>query len=243
MNWKNIVRKTFNVFGYNIYKIVDGEYTLCPPYGYSTYSPWTEKWFQEIYKNIINNTLVSEDRCYMIHMFSKYCLNLDGNFAECGVYKGGTAYLIAYTLNTKPLNNNKYLHIFDTFSGMPNTAIKEQDSHKEGDFGDVSLQKIQKYLFEYSNIIFHQGLIPETFSPVENETFSFVHVDVDIYSTTIDCCQFFYNRLIRGGIMLFDDYGFPQYKNAEKRAVDDFFCDKPENPISLRTGQCFIIKL
>ena len=43
--------------------------------------------------------------------------------------------------------------------------------------------------------------------------------------------------------MIFDDYGFPGYKFAEKQAVDEFFSDKPESPISLRTGQCIVIKL
>ena len=43
--------------------------------------------------------------------------------------------------------------------------------------------------------------------------------------------------------MIFDDYGFYGYKDAAKKAVDEFFSDKPEPTISLRNGQCFIIKL
>jgi len=44
-------------------------------------------------------------------------------------------------------------------------------------------------------------------------------------------------------VTLCDDYGFPGYKNATKAAIDEFFKDKPENPITLQTRQCFIIKL
>ncbi len=43
--------------------------------------------------------------------------------------------------------------------------------------------------------------------------------------------------------MIFDDYGFTYYKDAEKRAVDEFFADKPEFLVSLLTGQCIVIKL
>ena len=78
---------------------------------------------------------------------------------------------------------------------------------------------------------------------VKDLEFSFVHVDVDLYKTAMDCCLFFYDRMARGGIIVLDDYGFFGYMSSEKQAVDDFFRDKDENPICLRTGQCIVIKL
>ena len=41
--------------------------------------------------------------------------------------------------------------------------------------------------------------------------------------------------------MIFDDYGFPACR-GEKDAVDEFFADKPEKPITLPTGQALVIK-
>lgn len=243
MGRKTVVKKASYSSGHETSKpAVRKEYVLCPPYGYSTYSPWFEDWFQEIYKKIINNTVVKEDRCYMIHKFVKHCLHLRGDLAECGVYKGGTAYLIAYTIKHSSAND-KRMHLFDTFTGMPDNAVKKRDSHKEGDFGDVSLDSVKHYLSEFPNVKYYPGVIPKTFKSVQDKRFSFVHIDVDIYPTARDCCQFFYNRIVTGGIMIFDDYGFPGYKLAEKLAVDEFFSDKPESPISLRTGQCIVIKL
>ena len=49
--------------------------------------------------------------------------------------------------------------------------------------------------------------------------------------------------MTRGGVMICDDYGFPFFKYSAKQAVDEFFSDKPETTISLRTGQCVVIKL
>lgn len=228
--FKTIIRKILSKVG------IDKKYTLCLPYGYYTYSPWLEDWFQEIYSKIRDQTIVKEDRCYIIYEFCNHSLHLKGNFAECGVYKGGTAFIIANTLK----NKNKQLHLFDTFAGMPDMANKDQSSHKKGDFGDVSLNAVENILRRFPFVVFHQGLIPKTFKAIKDEKFAFVHIDVDLYQTTKDCCSFFYNRMISGGVMIFDDYGF-RYEYPAKRAVDEFFKGKPESPISLRTGQCIVI--
>jgi O-methyltransferase len=244
MKYKGFFKKLINFFGYEIYKKTSNEvYTLSPGFNYYTYSPWFEIWFQEIYNKIINNTVVKEDRCYIIYNFVKHCLHLEGDFAECGVYRGGTAYLIANTIKNSS-NKDKLIHLFDSFTGMPNTAVMERDSHKEGDFGDNSIDNVKNYLSEFNNISYYPGFIPYTFSLIAGDKiFSLVHIDVDIYKSTQDCCKFFYDKMVKGGIMIFDDYGFPKYKYAEKLAVDEFFVDKPENPISLQTGQCIVIKL
>ncbi len=245
MAWKILVQKFFNKFGYRLTKIRVGEkvpYTRNHPYSSYTYSPWFENWFSDIYSQIKDNTLVSEDRCYTIHMFSKHSSHLEGDFAECGVYKGGTANLISKILKNNS-NQKKQLHLFDTFSGMPKTANEDKSHHKEGDYNDTSVDSVKKYLKDYSFVEFHPGLIPETFEAVTNKKFAFVHIDVDIYRSIKDCCEFFYERMIKGGIMIFDDYGFQGYELAAKKAVDDFFIGKPEIPITLRNGQCLVLKI
>jgi O-methyltransferase len=243
MSWKTIFKAVFRRTGYEICKIQAGkEYTLLLPYGCHTYSPWYEDWFREIYDKVKDHTGIAEDRCYMLHRLSQHCSHLDGDFAECGVYKGGSAFLIALTLEQIG-TPYKELHIFDTFKGMPDFADQDPSCHVEGHMGDISLDAIRDYLRVFPFIVFHPGVIPETFEAVKEKRFAFVHVDVDLYRSTRDCCAFFYDGLVRGGMMVIDDYGFPGYKLAAKRAVDEFFHGKPENPIALRTGQCIVIKL
>ena len=244
MAWKIVVQKFFNKFGYRLTKIRVGEklpYTRNHPYNSYTYSPWFENWFLDILKKIRDHTLVSEDRCFTIHMFSKHCRHLEGDFAECGVYKGGTAYLISLILKDNS-NHQKTLHLFDTFSGMPKSANEDESHHKEGDYDDTSVEAVKDFLSDYSFVEFHPGLIPDTFEAVTNKKFAFVHIDVDIYQSIKDCCEFFYERMTKGGIMIFDDYGFQGYELAAKKAVDDFFIGKSEIPITLRNGQCLVLK-
>lgn len=219
-----------------------GVYTVCPPYPYWTYSPWLEDWFQQIYGKIRHQTIVTEDRCYIIHQFCRHCAGIEGDYAECGVYKGGTAFLIADTL----INNNiqdKVVHLFDTFTGMPTIANDDPSGLTEGYFGDTSLDAVKDYLRLFPLVVFHPGVIPETFKALDGKRFAFVHIDVDLYQSVKDCCEFFYEQLSSGGVMIFDDYGSMLFKYSAKQAIDEFFDAKPETPISLRTGQAFIIRL
>ena len=148
MSWKTRVQKIFNKMGFVIHKTsIDGKYTYCFPYGYSIYSPWFEDWFQQIYSKIKDYTLVKEDRCYIIHKFCSHCLHLEGDFVECGVYKGGTAFLIARALRNN-FTIKKQLHLFDTFAGMPPIADKDPSQHKKDDF-KVSLNSVKDYLQKF----------------------------------------------------------------------------------------------
>ena len=65
---------------------------------------------------------------------------------------------------------------------------------------------------------------------------------MDIYKSVIDCCEFIYPRLLKGGVLIFDDYGFRSCPGA-KKAVDYFFRDKIEVPLILPTGQAIIFKI
>jgi O-methyltransferase len=193
--------------------------------------------FADVYRSIMDRTLVDESRCFQLWQWSRQALSIQGQFAEVGVYLGGTAGLLAEVLR----NTDRQCHLFDTFEGMPDTDPNE-DLHRRGDFSDTSLSAVQKHLKEYSNLSFHKGIFPGTAKSLESERFAFVHVDADIYSSVWDCCTYFYPRLSPGGVMIFDDYGFIGTPGSRK-AVDTFFADLPETPCYLPTGQCLVVRL
>lgn len=226
--WVNkLINRAMGRFGYKVNKIQKKPDPI---------HPWEEEnLFNDKMKQVGGFTLVDKTRCFMLYQFARQASNLQGDVAEVGVYRGGTARLLAKTFDTKNL------HLFDTFAGMPPTDAN-LDAHKEGDFGDSPLQKVKAYLIDCKNIHFHQGIFPATAKPVENLTFCLVHVDADIYKSVRDCCIFFYPRMEKGGLMVFDDYGFLSCPGA-KKAVDEFFLDKPEKPCYLPTGQCVVIRL
>ncbi|MEW6275619.1 MAG: TylF/MycF/NovP-related O-methyltransferase [Bacillota bacterium] len=186
-------------------------------------------------------TLIDPERLYILYQYVRHTLNVPGDLAECGVYRGGSALLLAKTLYMYG-KGDKTLHLFDTFQGMP-PANPELDLHKEGDFADTSLEEVQNYLAGYGTFLrFYPGVFELTFPAVNGKRFSFVHVDCDLYASVKLCCSFFYTRLNPGGVLIFDDYGFPTCPGA-KRAVDEFFAAVPEYPVYLPTGQAVVTRL
>jgi hypothetical protein len=121
------------------------------------------------------------------------------------------------------------VHLFDTFEGMPETS--EFDIHRQGDFADTSLESVNEYLQGY-NVHFWPGLFPDSARLLPDDTeFVLVHVDVDLYTSTKAACEFFWPRLVEGGIMVFDDYNGPRCPGANK-AVDEFFDTRQEIEVS-----------
>ena len=94
---------------------------------------------------------------------------------------------------------------------------------------------------DFDFVVFHSGWIPEKFHEVSDVRFCFVHLDVDLFQPTLDSLSFFYDKMSPGGIILCDDYGFITCPGARK-AMNSFFADKPEEIVSLPTGQGFVVK-
>ena len=173
---------------------------------------------------------------YTVYSITHSQSKLDGDMAEVGVYQGGSAKLISEA------KGNKTLHLFDTFTGLP--PLSEVDTHfgvkfwKENEFSNTSEDKVTKYLSKYDNVKIYQGKFPDTSEPVKNTMFSFVHLDVDLYQSTIDSLEFFYPRLIQGGIILTHDY----HSDGVYKAFVEFFKSKQIPIIELSGSQCMIIK-
>lgn len=195
----------------------------------------SDREFNELVSEI-EFTLIDKERLYILYQLAKNYLNAKGDVAEVGVYKGGSAKLLSKTFQS----SDKLIHLFDTFSGMPKTD-PEKDHHKEHHFNDTSLDHVKKVLHDCKNVRFNQGIFPYTAASIRESGFCLVHIDVDIYRSVLDCCDFLYPRMHKGAIMIFDDYGWPSTPGA-KLAVDEFFSNKDEKPIYLPTGQCLIIK-
>jgi O-methyltransferase len=177
--------------------------------------------------------LLFDNEAYQIFMAAKRAEKIDGDMAEVGVYRGGSAKLI------REANRNKVLHVFDTFEGLPDVDLIDAPQFKKGQFA-ASLDEVKNYLKDYKNIHYHKGLSPCTAGPVKDKKFSFIHLDVDTYESTRSCLEFFYSRMNRGGIILSHDY-----INAAgvRKAFDEFFRDKSEPIIEMSGTQCLIVKL
>lgn len=162
--------------------------------------------------------------------------DLEGDMAEVGVYQGGSAIIIAEAKGDKPL------HLFETFEGLPAPDENFDRLMMKGDMNNTSLDLIRNNLQPYAKVFIYQGIFPDTCGPVENKKFCFVNNDTDIYSSTQAFLEFFYPKMVKGGIMLTHDYNDSRTPGV-KKAFNEFFADKKESLIEIWDTQAYIIKL
>lgn len=165
----------------------------------------------------VGETICGGNALHTLIELAKYVdvKNLIGDVVEVGVYKGGSALELSRIFN----NNNIYL--FDTFEGLPKTN-EFDNHHKEGDFNDITYEDVVNLFHNNSNVSVFKGIFPQENSEVLNgKLFKFVHLDVDIYESYVNCLNFFHNKMVNGGVMVFDDYNAGTCLGA-KKAIDEF---------------------
>lgn len=148
-------------------------------------------------------SLITPERLENLCAAAAMTYEIAGDLAELGVYRGGSALVLA------DLPHGKLLHLFDTFTGLPNT---EHPSHNPTGH-DLSKGRFAcpesevRLLLGNRHVAFHPGFFPESALGLEALKFSFIHVDCDIYQSATAAIDWFWPRLEPGGIMFFDDYG------------------------------------
>ncbi|MCA9201973.1 MAG: TylF/MycF/NovP-related O-methyltransferase [Pirellulaceae bacterium] len=179
-------------------------------------------------------TLVTFNEAYLVNNLAASTITMDGDLAEIGVYEGSTARLLC------ALKGDKQLHLFDTFEGLPEgTTETEKFLYRKNQYL-CSLESIQEYLKGFDNVHYYKGFFPDSAVDLDpDRKFCFVHMDVDLYQSTLDCLKFFYPRMLPGGIMLSHDYSVLA---GVEQAFREFLADKPERLIELPTTQCMLIK-
>ena len=206
------------------------------------YSPWLEPIFQDKVVSVKGNTCLKPESIYTLLHFIEETLWLEGDVMECGVWRGGSAKLLHDTLQSR--SPEKRLHLFDSFEGMVE-ANASVDRHEAGDFSDTSLSGVRDFVLGANAspvpVMFHKGWIPHSFAGLEDLKYCYVHIDLDLYQSILDALAFIYPRLVSRGVIIFDDYGFASCAGARK-AIDEFFADKPETPFILATAQAIIWK-
>ncbi|MCR9191784.1 MAG: TylF/MycF family methyltransferase [Gammaproteobacteria bacterium] len=145
-----------------------------------------------------------------------YALNsatVPGVYLEFGVFTGGT---IRFMAKKKP---GVLFHGFDSFEGLPEDwfgmpLIKNSFSL------NGRLPKVPK------NVMLHKGWFSESLAlwcRDHQDNVAFVHIDCDLYSSTVDILEGLVTRLQKGTIILFDEYfNYPNWENHEYKAWQEF---------------------
>jgi len=170
--------------------------------------------------------------------FVKQTEGLDGDILELGIYRGGSTIMTAKFL--QKLKSKRKIFACDAFIGLPNEdkfSLWGKDA--KGMYGDTNAQlvldKFKKFQVE-EKIELIEGLFENTlYQKLTNKKFSLVLVDCDIYDATKISMEFVYPRMVKNGIIMFDDYDRVSKNepvSGETVAVNEF-CKNKNIPIEL----------
>jgi len=185
------------------------------------FRPWLgEEFGRLLTPQITSNSGLSRQKFYLLLHLCSQTLALDGDIFEAGVGSGGSARLILDCLLRQKVR--KTLWLFDTFEGYQKIDCKQDGAHVQIDqCRGKSYEEVERLLAnQIVAVKLIKGLIPATLGEAKTNKICFAHIDVNLYEPTLAATEFCLQRLVPGGIMVFDDYCWPATYSARK-AIDE----------------------
>lgn len=152
--------------------------------------------------------------------------NPHGDIAECGCFRGHSTHVLATLARQHSFKG--LFHVFDSFEGLSELSDEDrvglpelttEQRERQAKWFACPEDVVRANLSEFPFVRTYKGWIPDRFDEVEHKRFSFVHIDLDLFRPIADSMDFFFIRMLKGGIVVFDDYGSSRFPGA-KRAID-----------------------
>ena len=195
----------------------------------------------EILYSVKDFTMTSPERIISLIQAVTYISsnNIRGSIVECGVWRGGSMMTVAKTLIN--LNDTcRDLFLCDTFQGMPlpdpkydidlnNVNASEYLSKNEKNEDDYiwafsQIEKVKSNMFstdyDTNRIHYLAGLVENTLPDERIKEIALLRLDTDFYSSTAHELNVLFPKLVKGGIIIIDDYG---HWGGARKAVDEYF--------------------
>jgi O-methyltransferase len=203
--------------------------------------------FGDIYARCKRYSQSSKERMYALYKATRYIVasKIPGDFVECGVLKGGSTMMMAYTL-LEMQETIRRIYLYDTFEGMPQPSKddyllsnkdnryyaidewrkKQKIDHNEWDFSPLSEVKANMLSTGYPKeyVVFVKGKVEDTIPNTIPHNIALLRLDTDWYESTKHELIHLYPLISPNGVLIIDDYG---YWVGAKKAVDEYFSNMP----------------
>lgn len=199
--------------------------------------------FVEIYRGASPYTMTSVERMYALYQAVGHVVrqNIPGDLVECGVWKGGSAMVMALTLRALG-DTGRRIWLYDTFAGMtrPGEIDRrardgaemitrwehfQREDHNAWTFAplDEVRANLESTGYPSDKLIYVQGEVENTIPARIPDTVAVLRLDTDWYQSTYHEMCHLYPRLAAGGLLVLDDYG--SFEGA-RAAVDQYIAEQ-----------------
>jgi len=185
-------------------------------------------------------TMTSVERLYALYKAVEYlsAAKIQGSFVECGVWRGGSMMCAALSL-LRAGDTSRPLYLYDTYEGMvppdtidvdlsgrpASTQLAAEQRSKDSYIWaysplEIVRENIESTGYPASNVHYVKGPVEDTIPATMPESIALLRLDTDWYSSTFHELQHLFPKLVKGGVLIIDDYGHWQ---GARRAVDEYF--------------------
>ena len=219
----DLIKRSFRYAGLKIERLDPLEETIPADYNHSPFLP-------RVYRGSLDRYLYFLDQLKIIR-------DIEGDIVECGVSIGHGALL--FLLLSEYLGIERTYYGFDSFAGFPDPVEKDEITPITGKGfwanppetvlkvfrdGRISEEKIRQ------RVRLAKGMFDETLPEYQGKI-ALLHLDCDLYQSYKSALTHLYNKVVKGGVIMFDEYADARWPGARK-AIDEFFADKREKPVS-----------
>jgi hypothetical protein len=164
-----------------------------------------------------------------------------GDFVECGVNRGALSRAVMHYIGFEQLGKRFWL--LDTYEGLAEHLISEDERRLgilPGGY-EPCFEQVVATFRSIRGVEIVRGIVPDTLASVTSERVCYVSLDMNNAAPEIAAAEHLWERLVSGGIIVLDDYGWAKQIN-QKRAFDSFAERRGVKILGLPTGQGLIIK-
>lgn len=179
-------------------------------------------------------------RAHVVQWAANHAKNLDGDFAECGVNRAFLSMSAMTFINFKSLKTKRF-YLFDTYSGLVDDLVSSEDKAAYKNVYTDTYEFVIDTFKDWHNVIIVKGIVPDTLATVTIDRLAYLSIDMNCAKPEAETLQYFWPKLVKGGVVILDDYGFSGHE-SQKKVADQFAASVGAMVLSLPTGQGILIK-
>lgn len=197
--------------------------------------------FMTIWDKCAPFTMTGVTRAHGLWLACRYIIEADipGDIIECGVWRGGSAMVMAHTLLS--LGAEREIYLYDTYEGMTeptkadvsmdgSSAFKTWRSKQRGEgsaWCDAGVDEVRRNMavtgYPMDRVTLVKGKVEDTLPRANHDRIALLRLDTDWYESTALELKLLYPDLVSGGVLIIDDYG---HWRGSQQAVDEYFGGK-----------------
>jgi O-methyltransferase len=203
----NLISNLFLIFLSLIIRIQKNESEII--ISRALYAPWKKNsLFRVFFKKISHLTLLDSARAYTLWYLTESLKNNKGSILDLGCLRGGSGFIMS------KINKRGITYLIDTFDGFVENDKFYNKNHFNYNNGVNELKEnVKKLKLKKTKII--KSAFPDQ-NIKEIKMIKICHIDVNTYQSTFNSFMYVHKKLIRNGIIIFDDYGTFGNNNIKK---------------------------